>query len=75
MRNGRCHFHRAKWKQPQATGAHPDEGMTPAQLETFFERTTNSSGQFTKGSLERIVVFVDEDGDGLVRNELHGTDR
>lgn len=51
----------------QATGAHPDEGMTSEQLEAFFERATHSHGRFTKDDLERLVVFFDDNGDGLVR--------
>eukprot|EP00752_Nemacystus_decipiens_P003651 g3365.t1 len=50
----------------QATGAHPDEGMDPSQLQAFFERATDSSLHLTKESLEKIVKNVDEDGDGLL---------
>lgn len=40
--------------------------MDPSQLQTFFERATNSSLRLTKESLEKIVNDVDGDGDGLV---------
>ncbi|CAN0071598.1 unnamed protein product, partial [Scytosiphon promiscuus] len=50
----------------QATGAHPEEGMDPSQLQSFFERATNCSLRLTKESLEKIVTNVDEDGDGLL---------
>lgn len=52
---------------PKATGAHPDEGMDPLQLQAFFERATNASLRLSKETLEKIVMNVDEDGDGLVR--------
>lgn len=41
--------------------------MTSEQLEAFFERATLSHGRFTKDDLERLVVFFDDNGDGLVR--------
>ena len=49
----------------QATGAHPNEGMTSAQLQELFERTARSPIGIAREKLARIVNYI-QSGDGLV---------
>lgn len=51
----------------QATGAHPDDGMTPSQVRTLFERENVSKERFTREKLGSIIEHVEGGNGGLVR--------